>query len=123
MEDHEFDDIYSNAYYSEQLNSSWFSYENLFSFETDAENKCLSIKYVWILGQLLDDWTYAINFLSVNITSKSLVETMLLHTTAKFVSSLTINKGKQLNIVRTSTLAAVGDFSNERFLTSVTAWT
>jgi hypothetical protein len=47
---------------------------------------------------------------------------MLLHSTAKFVSSPTINKSKQLNIVRTSTLTADGGFSNERFLTSVTAW-
>ncbi|CAF4100168.1 unnamed protein product, partial [Rotaria sordida] len=121
-EDYEFDDIYSNPNYSQQLESPQFSYENLFSSETDTENNSLLIKYIWILGQLIDNSTYTINFLSVDITSKTLIKILLLNTTTNSISSHMINKNKQLNIVRTSTLSSNGEFFNEHLLTSITSW-
>ncbi|CAF0793522.1 unnamed protein product [Rotaria sordida] len=90
-EDYEFDDIYSNPNYSQQLESPQFSYENLFSSEIDTENNSLLIKYIWILGQLIDDSTYTINFLSVDITSQTLIKILLLNTTKNSISSHMIN--------------------------------
>ncbi|CAF0766438.1 unnamed protein product [Rotaria sordida] len=121
-EDYEFDDIYSNPNYSQQLESPQFSYENLFSSEIDTENNSLLIKYIWILGQLIDNSTCTINFLSVDITSKTLIKILLLNTTTNSISSHMINKNKQLNIVRTSTLSSNGEFFNEHLLTSITSW-
>jgi hypothetical protein len=121
-EEHGFDNIYSNSNYSQQLESSRFSYENLFTSEISPGNDTVLIKYIWILGQLIDNSTYAFNFLSVNITSKTLIETMLLNSTTNFNSSHTINENKQLNIVRIASLTAGGEFFNERLLTSITSW-
>ena len=61
-EDHGFDNIFSTSNYSQQLKSSRFSYENLFTTGTGTGNNTVIIKYIWILGELINNSTYTINF-------------------------------------------------------------
>ncbi|CAF1455951.1 unnamed protein product [Rotaria sordida] len=113
-----FNDISSNPQYSQELQSSRFSYENLFTSRPSSETIDVTImKYIWILGQSLDNSTYTINFLFLNITSQSLIEKLL------YNQSMNTNDHKsKTNIVRTSVLTDDGKFWRENLITLVTSW-
>lgn len=121
-DDYGFDNIYSNPQYFQQLESGRFSYENLFTTETGSGNNCSIIKYVWMLGQVIDNSTYTINLLSLNITSKKLIQTMLMSNASKAISFQQASSIKKLDLLRTSTLSSSGEFFNEYFLTSIVPW-
>ncbi|CAF3934040.1 unnamed protein product [Rotaria sp. Silwood1] len=62
-DDYAFEDFSSNSQFLQQLQSSRFSYENLFTtFSTDHDKKNTKIKYIWIIGQNYDNTTYTICF-------------------------------------------------------------
>ena len=103
----------NNSLNPQFLEQSRFSYENLYTSKTDYTNGDINIKYIWILGQNLDNLTYTINFLSLNITSQSLIETLLNNTN---------DKNKQINIVRTAILTDSGEFLSEHLSTLITSW-
>jgi hypothetical protein len=117
-----FENIYSQPEYAQQLNSPRFSYENLFTSETGIQNSDVSIKYIWIIGQTVDNSTYTLNFLTVSITSKVLLETMLFNNTKNNHHSGGNDSPNQVNIVRTSTLTSSGQFINENLPTLITPW-
>ncbi|CAF2840576.1 unnamed protein product [Rotaria sp. Silwood2] len=106
--DYGFDNISSSPQFLQQ---SRFSYENLYTSKTD--NRDIFIKYIWILGQNLDNLTYTINFLYLNITARSLIETLLYNNAGQ---------SEQVNIVRTSILADSGEFLSEQLSTLITPW-
>ncbi|CAF1034159.1 unnamed protein product [Rotaria sp. Silwood1] len=112
-----FDDISSNPQFLQQLQSSRFSYENLYTSTTDDKNKDTVIKYIWILGQNLDNLTYTMNFLYLTITSRSLIETLLYNNT-----NHNAGNNEQMKIARTSTLGDSGEFLNEHLSTLITPW-
>ncbi|CAF1494856.1 unnamed protein product [Rotaria sp. Silwood1] len=112
-----FDDISSNPQFLQQLQSSRFSYENLYTSTTDDKNKDTVIKYIWILGQNLDNLTYTMNFLYLSITSRSLIETLLYNNTNNNAGN-----NEQMKIARTSTLGDSGEFLNEHLSTLITPW-
>jgi hypothetical protein len=112
--DYGFENDYLNSQFTQQLQTGRASYENLFTAPID--NNHVSIKYIWILGQTLDNSTYSINFLSVNITSQILIDTLLSNGTN------TNETNQQIKIVRTSTLNDRGEFFDEHLLTLITPW-
>ena len=121
-EEHGFDDMYSYLNDSQQLDQPQFSYENLFTPVADAGSDHLSIKYIWILAQVDGNSTYSIDFLSVDMTSKALIQITLLNTTVNSTSPHANDQRKLLNIVRTSSLAFNGAFVNEHLVASITSW-
>ncbi len=114
--DYEFESDDLNLEFSKQLQTRRISYENLFTTPTNDSDKHLSIKYIWILGQSIDNSTYTINFLFVNITSQVLIDTLL------FNSINTNQTNQQIKIVRTSTLNDHGEFFQEHLSTVITPW-
>ena len=120
--EHGFDDFYSNPQYSEQLKSPRFSYENLYTSQNGTRSSDLVIRYIWVFWQATSNSTYALNFVSLNITSKILIETMLSNNTKDTDPSSAVGSTKQLNIVRTSTFASNGEFLNENLLKQITPW-
>ncbi|CAF3756846.1 unnamed protein product [Rotaria socialis] len=115
--DYGFDDIFSDP---QQLQTSKFSYENIFTKPVVGEHTNQSIKYVWILGEKMNNLTYTINFLYMEINSQVLIETVLPNNTN---TSQIVQGSKQLKIVRTATLTDDGHFIQERLLTPQTTWT
>ncbi|CAM2710888.1 unnamed protein product [Rotaria socialis] len=115
--DYGFDDIFSDP---QQLQTSKFSYENIFTKPVFGEHTNQSIKYVWILGEKMNNLTYTINFLYMEINSQVLIETVLPNNTN---TSQIVQGSKQLKIVRTATLTDDGHFIQERLLTPQTTWT
>jgi hypothetical protein len=120
--DYDFEDSYVNSQFSEQVQSGRFSYENLFTTTTDDNNKVINMKYIWILGQSVDNSTYSISFLFVNITSQVLINTLLSNGTNTNASENVVDNNKQLKIIRTSTLSDRGEFLNEHLLPLVSPW-
>jgi hypothetical protein len=115
-EDFGFEDIYENSQFSQQLQEGRFSYENLFTTSIDNNENHINIKYIWIIGQTIDNSTYSINFLFVNITSQVLIDTLLFNT-------INTNQTNQpIKIVRTSTLNDHGEFFQEHLSTVITPW-
>ncbi|CAF0826104.1 unnamed protein product [Rotaria sordida] len=114
--------IYDNVLFIEQLNTRRFSYENLFTSSIDGYNKSLAIKYIWLIGQTIDNLIYSINFLFINITSQQLINKLLSNNTNTNESDYTIDYNKKLKVVRTSILNDRSKFLNENFLTLITPW-
>ena len=111
--DYDFDDISTDAQFLQQFQSGRFSYENFFTTSSDNDREEIEIKYIWIVGQKIDNISYSINFLSVNITSQGLINTLLVNHT---------NDDLILKIVRFSILSDHGQFLNEYLSTSITPW-
>ncbi|CAF1492907.1 unnamed protein product [Rotaria sp. Silwood1] len=120
--DYGYEDINNNEIFMEQLKTGRFSYENLFTSTTDLYNKTTTMKYIWLIGQTLDNSTYSINFIFVNITSQRLIHTLLSNDTNIDESDYMVDNNKQLKIVRTSVLNDLGEFLNEDLLTLITPW-
>ena len=120
--DYDFEDLSLNAQFLQQLQSGRFSYENLFTASPEDPTKQIGIKYVWIIGQSLDNSTYSINFLFVNITSQVLIDTLLSNGTNTDESETDVNAKKQLKITRISVLNDRGEFLNEHLSTLITPW-
>ncbi|CAF3757618.1 unnamed protein product [Rotaria sp. Silwood1] len=111
---YDFNDI-SN---SQQLQSSRFSYEKLFTSRNDNEDTTrVTIKYIWILGQNNQNSTYTINLLFLNITSRALIDTLLYNN-----RSSNDDSSKKLDIVRTSILTDDGQFLPEHLSTFIAPW-
>ncbi|CAF4352591.1 unnamed protein product [Rotaria sp. Silwood2] len=104
--DYEFDEIYFKPPYSQEQNSSQLSYENLYTSEPSATNNHLTIRYIWLLGESIDNSTFTINYVFVNITSEPLIETLLVDNTQDLAVLNDDDHKKQLNIIRTSTLTS-----------------
>ncbi|CAF2023855.1 unnamed protein product [Rotaria magnacalcarata] len=115
--DYGFDDIFSDP---QQLQTPKFSYENVFTKPVVGENTNQSIKYIWILGENMNNLTYTINFLHMDINSQVLIETLLPNNTN---TSQIVQGSKQLKIARTATLTDDGQFTQERLLTPQTTLT
>lgn len=113
-EDYGFDNIYSNSTFAQEIGSSRFSFENLFTSQLGPAERDLAIKYVWILGQMMDNSTYTLRIFFVNITSRTFINTILPNNT-------NVNN-TQLNITRTSILTALGEFINQNLPTLITPW-
>ncbi|CAF3842777.1 unnamed protein product [Rotaria sordida] len=120
--DYEFEDLYDNALFMEQLKTGRFSYENLFTSSTDVYNPSVAIKYIWLIGQTVDNSTYSINFLFINITSQQLINRLLSNNTNANESDYTVDYNKKLKVARTSILNDYGEFLNEDLLTLITPW-
>ncbi|CAF1240121.1 unnamed protein product [Rotaria sordida] len=120
--DYGFEDIYNNTLFIEQLKTGRFSYENLFTSSISVDNKSRAIKYIWLIGQTVDNLTYSINFFFVNITSQQLINRLLSNNTNTNKSNYTIDYNKKLKIIRTSILNDRGKFLNEDLLTLITPW-
>ncbi|CAF2637942.1 unnamed protein product [Rotaria sp. Silwood2] len=120
--DYGFEDINENEIFLEQLKTGRFSYENLFTTSTDVYSKTVIIKYVWLIGQTIDNSTYSINFIFVNITSQQLINTLLSNETNTDEPDYIIDDNKKLKVVRTSILSDRGEFLNEDLLTLITPW-
>ncbi|CAF4162456.1 unnamed protein product, partial [Rotaria sordida] len=118
--DYGFEDIYDDALFMEQLKTGRLSYENLFTSSTDVYKQSLAIKYIWLIGQTVDNSTYSINFLFVNITSQQLINRLLSNNTNANESDYTVDYNKKLKVVRTSILNDYGKFLNEDLLTLIT---
>lgn len=121
-DEHGFDEIFSNPEYSQQLQLPRFSYESLFAAKTGPENKNLFIKYVWVLGQTNNNMTYALNFLVMNITSKSLISTILSNSSGDNNPTNNSYKLEALNIVRTSKLDSNRGFFDENLFLLAAPW-
>ncbi|CAF1390506.1 unnamed protein product [Rotaria sp. Silwood1] len=122
-EDYTFEDFSSNAQFLQQLQSSRFSYENLFTtFSTDHDKKNTKIKYIWIIGQNYDNTTYTIHFLHLNISSQALIQTLLCNTTNNSTPCSEENLNNQLDIARTAILADNGQFLDEKISKMITPW-
>jgi hypothetical protein len=121
-EDYGFETDYTNSQFWQQLQTGRASYENLFTDSTDDYNKHISIKYIWMLGQSIDNSTYSINFLFVNITSQILIDILLSNDTNTNEFNNIIDNNKQIKIERTSILNDRGEFLQERLLTVITPW-
>ena len=80
------------------------------------------MKYIWIVGQRLDNTSYSMNFLSVNFTSQLLINTLLSNDTNIDQSSNTTDENNQVKIVRLSMLNDQGQFLNEYLSTLITPW-
>ncbi|CAF4467297.1 unnamed protein product, partial [Rotaria magnacalcarata] len=115
--DYGFDDIFSDP---QQLQTPKFSYENVFTKPVVGENTNQSIKYIWVLGENMNNLTYTINFLHMDINSQVLIETLLPNNTN---TSQIVQGSKQLKIARTATLTDDGQFTQERLLTPQTTLT
>ncbi|CAF4645470.1 unnamed protein product [Rotaria sp. Silwood2] len=122
-EDYAFEDFSSNTQFLQQLQSSRFSYENLFTtISTDYNKKNTKIKYIWIIGQNHDNITYTIHFPHLNISSQALTQTLLCNTTNNSTPCSEENLNNQLDIARTSILTNNGQFLNEQISKKVTPW-
>ncbi|CAF0983915.1 unnamed protein product [Rotaria sordida] len=122
-EDYAFDDFSSNSQFLQQLQSSRFSYENLFTTSsTGYDKKNTTIKYIWIIGQNHDNTTYTIHFLHLNISSQALIQTLLCNNTNHSTSCSEENLNNQLNIARTAILTDNGQFLNEEIPKLITPW-
>jgi hypothetical protein len=119
---YDFEDMSLNSQFLQQLHSGRFSYENLFTTSTDNYKNQIGMKYIWIIGQSIDNTTYSINFLFVNITSQALINTLLSNDTNSNNSQNIVNGNKQLKIVRISILDNRGEFLNEYLSTLITPW-
>lgn len=113
--DYGFDDIFSNQEYSQELEKPKFSYENLLTTPTDNETNNKTIKYIWLIGENMNNMSYTINFLHLNINSHIL----LFNNTN--TSEIT-NSSEQLKIIRTSSLTSSGEFTDERLMTMMAPW-
>ena len=114
-----FEDIHETETFLQQLKEGRFSYENFFTTSTNDHNKRITMKYVWIIGQTVNNLTYSMRFLVLNITSQALIDTLLSNDTITDESDY---QSKRLNIARLSTLNDRGEFLHEDLLTSITPW-
>ncbi|CAF4751216.1 unnamed protein product, partial [Rotaria sp. Silwood1] len=122
-DDYAFEDFSSNSQFLQQLQSSRFSYENLFTTSsTGYDKKNITIKYIWIIGQNHDNTTYTIHFLHLNISSQALIQTLLCNNTNNSTSCSEENLNNQLNIARTAILTDNGQFLNEQIPKMITPW-
>ena len=117
-QDYRFDDDYITSQFLEQMEKGRISYENLFSIALDQYSK--QMKYIWILGQRVDNATYSLNFLFMDIISKELIHTSLSNGTHVNQTDNINNDQKQLRIVRTSFLSDAGQFLDEQLRTLIT---
>lgn len=106
--DYSFEDLSNNSQFLQQMQSGRFSYENLYSSSKDENKNQIGIKYIWIIGQSLDNSTYSINCLFINMTSQFLIDTLLSNGTGNIVQ-----EKKQHKIVRISTFNDHGELFNE----------
>lgn len=119
-QDYGFEDDYINSQFLEQLQKGRISYENLFTVTLDESTK--HMKYIWILGQLVNNSTYSLNFLFMDTVSKELINKLLYNDTL-FNQTNNINDDeKQLQIIRTSFLSDAGQFTEEQLLTMSAPW-
>ena len=123
-EDNGFDDESLQAQFSRRKSQSeQISYESLFTTSIGHFKKRTSMQYIWILAQMIDNGTYSVSLLSVNITSQILTNVILSNGTVIDIPETALPpQYQQLNIVRTSTFNDQGKFLDERLLTVVAPW-
>ena len=80
------------------------------------------MKYIWIIGQRIDNNSYSINFLFTNFTSQILIDTLLKNRTNNNQSNDTNYGDKQLKIIRFSLFNNNGQFLNEYLSTIISPW-
>ena len=121
VQDYGFEDDYISTQFPQQLQTGRISYEKLFTNSSDA-NQQLTIKYIWIVGQIASKSTYSINFLFANITSQILIRSLLYNgTNTSEIQSITQNND-DLQVTRASKLNDNGEFSQEQLLSLKAPW-
>lgn len=120
--DYGFENFYSDPQFSQQIQSSQFSYENLFSSQGGNRFSHVMIKYIWIISQAIDNSTYAVNFLLLNTSSRVFTESLRSNQSETTTIPTTIDQTNQLNIVRVSDFTSYGEFLNESLLTLKAPW-
>ena len=121
-EEHGFEDFYANPAYAKQIESPRFSYENLYTTQSGTENRVMTIKYVWTVAQQISNSTYSLYFLSLDITSKALIQRMLSEHREGASPSRPAAMARRLNVVRLSTFASNGEFLNETIMKQTAPW-
>jgi hypothetical protein len=120
--DYDFEDIYLSSPFSQQLQSERFSQEYLFTSSINNGSKDITIKYIWIVGQEVNNSSYSMNFLCINITSQILINTLLSNDPNINQTHSMPYGNEQLKVERRSTLNDDGQFINEHLLTMITLW-
>ena len=121
-EEHKFENFYADPAYAKQIESSRFSYENLYTTQSGTENRVLTIKYIWVVAQQIGNSTYSLYFLSLDITSKALIERMLSDNRERTSPSKPTPMTRKLNLVRLSTFALNGEFLDETIIKQTAPW-
>ena len=119
-QDYGFENDFLSTQFIQQLQNGRISYENLFTLSLDRYTK--HIKYIWILGQRVDNSTYSINFLFMNMISKELINVLLSNGTRINQTGHIHNENQQLKVIRTSLLSDAGQFLEEHLSTMITPW-
>ena len=121
-EEHGFEDFYANPAYAKQIESPRFSYENLYTTQSGTGNRVMTIKYIWTVAQQISNSTYSLYFLSMDITSKALIQRMLSDNREGAPSSRPAAMARKLNLVRLSTFASNGEFLDETIMKQTAPW-